>query len=220
VPTVNIDLTDFGEESTAPLVIPNRRIAVVRPTYAGASAPIGDRFLVDQLTLKSRQWTSVTQLSPLYWLTTADLSLGAGTIHFGSDQPASAIYLFGGWYPPDADGTWASGTTDVIAFDPAAALAGDDLRVTLTGVHFAAKSYPRSLQISVNGNTVNATTSIREEQVNLTFIVPRASIAANAGRVAIQIHTNDALSPSILGGTDPRHLVFEVTSLSVHPAAH
>ena len=217
VPVLNVDLTDVQQAAIAALVVPSNRIVSVTPNPLPASPPVGSQFLIASAASTSRPWTSVTPVNDLYSLATLDLSMGGGTTRFDSTGTASARYLYGAWYSAEPGGTWSGSASDYLVFDPSPKITSNGIGITITGIHFAAPLQPRILSIVANKRVVKIVTSTSATRLTVRFRMTAAELAAAGGRVAIRFWTDQPLSPSAVGQSDPRNLVFQLQSIALAP---
>jgi hypothetical protein len=213
VPALNVDLDDTHLNSIGGLIPPSETVRVLGPTYADASPPVGDTYLIPTTSSDRRSWTSISPLNESFALATLDLTIGAGTVSFVDGDSAGRNLLFGSWSYPEVTGRWSSYRDAFIVFDADSSLGDGDIVVTLTGTHYADPTAHRTLTFTVNGVGIRTITSSKAEERSYRLVIPRELIVD--GRISIGLFSDQGLSPLALGGLDNRNLIFRATSMLV-----
>lgn len=210
---VNIRLGDWRLNSTASLIIPAKRVAIVEGTYAPASLPVKGMTLVrrdfaDENNPETVLLNSSYALVPTY-------QPAADSLRFTSDSPSSQSLLFGSWYASESWGTWGGRGDNYVTLAPPPGYAGGNLVMSVTGTAYTPKGTPQSIEIIVNDEPIMTVQFPRADQ-RFDFGIP--SRLAESGRLMINFRAAGALSPSDYGAADKRTLGFGLTSLSISPA--
>ncbi len=215
VSELNIEVTGYSPGLMAPLIVPSKRVTAVEPLVGFTSPPVGNLFLIDSGAVAGYPWKAITPLNSQYSTAKIDVALGAGSTSFAASNGPAERFLFGSWFPAEAAGTWATGNGSYLVFDPADALAGKNVTVTVTGVVHALGAAGRTLTMTANGAVVGTQHVTSDSPATLTFTVPSAAIAANGGRVALSFATDNALTLSSQRNLPSRQVGFQLQTLAV-----
>ncbi|MFM2475345.1 hypothetical protein, partial [Burkholderia cenocepacia] len=128
-PVVNVDLESRHSAGLVPLLVPAEAVVSMDVTYAHASDPIGDVFLVDADASTVRDWTEQVDMPSSLVLGSLDLDASAGGVSLltagGSD------HLFGGWVDTRPERTQLTADTEpgIVVLD----VAGSPAAIVVTG---------------------------------------------------------------------------------------
>ncbi|TKR23765.1 hypothetical protein FA014_09540 [Cellulomonas hominis] len=213
---VNVRLGDIYQDSLVPLLLPADRVVAAGRTYAQSGAPIGSTFLLPARDAEVWPTTRSEDLAGEYVLAEVDLALGAGTVAFSAEHPATERFLYGRWGELEGSGVWSTGRSTRVVFDVADELRGADLVLTLTGARFADAAQPRELRVVADGDVV-AEHTFRSAFATtaLEVPVPTELVEAGDGRVALTLETPAPLSPADVGQEDTRTLAYWLASISL-----
>ena len=130
-------------------------------------------------------------------------------------------YLLWGWYPPADSGAWSDGSPGQIGMLVPAADQGSALRLTLDLRRYVPDGEVRTVTVSVNGAPVATFGFDDSDRVLSVRAEVPADVAARAGggRLFVTLDAPGAARPSDAGGTDPRVLGVELSSLKVERVA-
>jgi hypothetical protein len=176
---LNIHLGSLYESMIGALVVPARAVTVVEQTYAPASPPRGNAFLMRAGQADGLRHSALVPLNWAYVLATLDLG-APGTIDFIGDATARTR-LFGNWHASLADGALSGPGDNYVVLDIPDALRGKDVHLTITGDAVA-----DGLIVLVNDRPMARASSFAVD-------VPADLIEAADGRLAINFRLGGPL---------------------------
>ena len=178
---LNIHLGSLYESMIAALVVPPHAVTVVEQTYAPASPPRGNAFLMRAGQADGLRHSALVPLNEAYVLATLDLS-APGIIDFIGNVTART-YLFGNWHASVAEGALSGPGDNYVVLDVPDTLRGKDVHLTITG-----NTVADGLVVLVNDRPMEHASS-----ENFALDVPAALVEAAAGRLAINFRLGGPL---------------------------
>jgi hypothetical protein len=216
--SVNVHLDGLQKNMIAALVVPTSSVILTKPTYAAASPPRGNHFLLQADQVDSMQHTVATKLNDTYSLVTVDLTISSGATNFTNGNPEARRHLYGKWSAAEVEGTWSGGRDNYVVLDLPPELRHRDLRMRIVGHAFANEKASQTIWVFVNDHKLVEKQYPADKGGTVEVVVPSDVSEAVEGRLVVNLQSRGTLSPADFGSRDGRQLAFKLVQLEILPA--